>query len=135
MSLRDEFDEYIGYIDNDINNFRDNASQNLDLFENKFHYISAGAIYLIISVFLGGDKCFHVPIPHLAVLFFGIPFAFLQIGLLLNIVLGFLPAQVTSSFQPLIRFVLTDPGANFAWLVMPVVFLIAFGRFVSHRHE
>jgi hypothetical protein len=70
-----------------------------------------------------------------AVLLFGIPFAFLQIGLLLNIVLGFLPGQVTSSFQPLIRFILTDPGANFAWLVMPVVFLIAFGRFVSHRHE
>lgn len=68
-------------------------------------------------------------------LLFGIPFSFLQLGLLINIVLGFLPPTVTENFQPLIKFIFLDPGANFVWLVLPVVFLLIFGRFVSHRHE
>ncbi len=70
-----------------------------------------------------------------ALLSFGVPFAFLQLGLLINIVLGFLPASITDGFEPLIRFIFLDYGANFFWLVLPVVFLVVFGRFVAHRQE
>jgi hypothetical protein len=67
--------------------------------------------------------------------FFGIPFAILQIGLLINVVMGFIPTVVQNTLHPLIRFLFAQPGVNFLWLAAPVVYLIIFGRFVSHRSE
>ncbi len=66
---------------------------------------------------------------------FGVPFAFLQIGLLLNIVLSFVPVNVQQSLHPLIQFLFLHIGAGFVWLIAPVVYLIVFGRFVSHRSD
>ncbi len=68
-------------------------------------------------------------------LVFGVPFSILQIGLLINIVLSFLPVPVQDSLHPLVRFIFLQPGANFVWLIAPVIYLIVFGRFVSHRSD
>lgn len=70
-----------------------------------------------------------------ATLVFGIPFALLQVGLLINIVLGFVPPHVQHGLHPLIQFLFLQSGTGFIWLLAPVVYLILFGRFVSHRAE
>lgn len=68
-------------------------------------------------------------------LLFGIPFALLQVGLLINVVMGFIPPTVQNTLHPLIRFLFIQSGVSFLWLVAPVTYLIIFGRFVSHRSE
>lgn len=68
-------------------------------------------------------------------LLFGVPFAILQIGLLINVVMGFIPPTVQETLHPLIRYIFIQNGVSFIWLVAPVAYLIVFGRFVSHRSE
>lgn len=64
---------------------------------------------------------------------FTLIFTILQVGLLVNIVLNYLPDQVKNSFSPLIQFLFLHPNAGFIWLLAPVVFLIIIGRFVSDQ--
>lgn len=66
---------------------------------------------------------------------FTLVFSFLQIGLLVNIVLTYLPEHVRNSFAPLIQFLFLHPMSGFVWLALPVVFLILLGRFISSKHE
>lgn len=66
---------------------------------------------------------------------FALAFSVLQVGLLVNIVLNYLPDQVKNSFSPLIQFIFLHPYSNFVWLALPVVFLVIVGRFISDRHE
>lgn len=68
-------------------------------------------------------------------LLFGLPFALLQMGLLINIVISFLPQAVQQGLHPLIVFIFLQSGAGFVWLLAPVAYLIIFGRFVSHRSD
>ncbi len=66
---------------------------------------------------------------------FALIFSILQVGLLINIVLNYLPDHVRNSFSPLISFLFLHPYSNFVWLALPVVFLVIIGRFISERHE
>ncbi len=66
---------------------------------------------------------------------FGLIFAFLQIGLLINIVISYLPDNVKASFSPLLQFIFLHPNSGFIWLLAPVVYLILLGRFISERSE
>ncbi len=66
---------------------------------------------------------------------FGLIFAFLQIGLLINIVVHYLPDYVQNTFSPLIAFIFLHEYSNFVWLALPVVFLVIIGRFISDRRE
>lgn len=66
---------------------------------------------------------------------FGIVFAFLQIGLLINIVVQYLPQAYRDNMAPLLQFIFVKDPASFVWLVLPIVFLIALGRFISERAE
>ncbi len=66
---------------------------------------------------------------------FGIVFAFLQIGLLINIVINYLPTVNRDTLAPLIQTLFVKDPASFVWLILPVVFLIALGRFISERSE
>lgn len=68
-------------------------------------------------------------------LIFGVPFAVLQVGLLINIVLSFLPSNVQQTLHPLVLFLFLQTGVGFVWLVAPIVYLVVFGRFVSHRNS
>jgi hypothetical protein len=72
---------------------------------------------------------------HLGSIIFGLVFSFLQIGLLINIILTFLPVGVQENFSQLIRFVFIQKPASFVWLVSPIVFLIALGKFVGDSNE
>ena len=62
-------------------------------------------------------------------------FTFLQVGLLVNIILSYLPDPVKNSFSPLIQFLFLHPNAGFIWLLLPVIFLILIGRFVSDQYD
>lgn len=60
-------------------------------------------------------------------------FTVLQVGLLINIVVSYLPDHVQNSMSPLIQLVFLHPNAGFIWLLLPVVFLIIAGRFVGDQ--
>lgn len=66
---------------------------------------------------------------------FALIFSVLQVGLLINIILNYLPDQVKNSFSPLINIVFLHPNSSFIWLALPVVFLVIVGRFITDRHE
>jgi hypothetical protein len=66
---------------------------------------------------------------------FGFVFSFLQIGLLINTILSYLPSATQESFAPLIQLVFVKDPASFIWLVAPLVFLIVLGKFVADPNE
>jgi hypothetical protein len=66
---------------------------------------------------------------------FGLVFAVLQVGLLLNIILGFLPIETQNHFTPLVHFLFLQRNAGFVWLILPVVYLVALGKFIGERSE
>jgi hypothetical protein len=66
---------------------------------------------------------------------FGIVFALLQVGLLINIIIGYLPDMYKNSLDPLIQVLFVKDPATFVWLILPVAFLIFLGRFISERSE
>lgn len=100
------------------------------------HLATFGALFIVLFFFLSryGFRTSAEGKTGSSLLF-GVPFAILQIGLLINVVLGFIPPAVQGTLHPLIRYLFTQTGVNFIWLVAPVGYLIVFGRFVSHRSE
>ncbi len=66
---------------------------------------------------------------------FGFLFALLQVGLLISIVLGFLPTAMQSTLSPLIHFIFLQPYAGFVWLILPVLYLVVLGKFISERSK
>lgn len=91
-------------------------------------------LFLIFFIFLGryafrstadGRQILALP--------FTLIFTVLQVGLLINIVVTYLPDYVQNSFSPLIQFIFLHPNAGFIWLLAPIVFLIVIGRFVSDQ--
>jgi hypothetical protein len=71
---------------------------------------------------------------HFTAIPFAIVFAFLQVGLLINTILGYLVIS-GKTFSDLITLIFLSPGANIFWLVAPLVFLIILGRSISDRGE
>lgn len=93
-------------------------------------------LFTILFIFLGrfafktsADRRSLTSIP------LGIVFAVLQVGLLINIVINYLPQLTREAMAPLIQFLFIKEPASFVWLVLPVVFLIILGRFISERSE
>ncbi len=91
-------------------------------------------LFLIFFIFLGryafrstadGRQVLALPITLI--------FTVLQVGLLINIVISYLPDHVKNSFAPLIQFLFLHPNAGFIWLLAPIVFLIIAGRFLSDQ--
>ena len=95
-----------------------------------------GILFIVLFIFLG-RYAFHSSVESrkMSSLGFGLLFALLQIGLLINIVLGFLPQETKNNLAPLIRFLFLDSPASFIWLILPVVFLVVLGRFISERRR
>lgn len=98
--------------------------------------ITFGLLFLILFVFLS-RFAFKTSVDgrHLKAIPFSLVFAFLQIGLLINIVLNFLPIITRNHLSPLVQFVFLQPWAGFVWLVLPVIFLIATGKYISEHVE
>jgi len=100
------------------------------------HLVTFALLFIILFVFLG-RYAFKTSADsrRISSMAFGIIFAFLQVGLLINIVLDFLPTVYKDGFAPLIQFLFIKNPAGFVWLVLPVLFLIFLGRFISDRSE
>jgi hypothetical protein len=58
--------------------------------------------------------------------------SFVQAGLLVHIVLSFLPSEGIASLSPLTRQVFTDPDLHIWWLVVPAALLVIIRRFEMH---
>lgn len=94
------------------------------------------AIFLVLFMLLG-RFVFKTSADsrHWGSLVFGLIFSFLQIGLLINIVLNFLPIGVQENFSELVQILFIKDPSSFIWLVCPIVFLILLGRFVGDSNE
>jgi hypothetical protein len=91
-------------------------------------------LFLIFFIFLGryafrstmdGRQILALP--------FTLVFTVLQVGLLINIIISYLPDYIQNSFSPLISFLFLHPNAGFIWLLLPIVFLIIIGRFIADQ--
>lgn len=93
-------------------------------------------IFIVLFVFLG-RYAFKSSVDgkHFSAIGFALVFAFLQVGLLINIVIHYLPDYVQNTFSPLISFIFLHQYSNFVWLILPVAFLIVLGRFLTDRTE
>ena len=60
--------------------------------------------------------------------------SFLQMGLLIHTVLGFLPPEKSAALAPLTRSVFANPSLRIWWLIIPV-FALALIRRLIHRDE
>jgi hypothetical protein len=72
---------------------------------------------------------------HFGSLLFAVVFSFLQIGLLISTILGYLSAGMVSNFSPLIQFLFLNTTATFVWLLAPLGFLIILGRSIADPTE
>lgn len=95
-----------------------------------------GVLFILLFIFLS-RYAFKTSIDgrRFMAIGFGLVFAFLQIGLLINIIIGYLPVDIQNNFSPLVTLIFLHANSNFIWLVLPVVFLIFLGRFISDRNE
>lgn len=95
-----------------------------------------GILFVIMFIFLG-RFAFHTSADRrsLSSIPLGIVFAFLQVGLLINIVISYLPTMYKENMAPLLQFLFIKDPASFVWLVLPVIYLIVLGRFISERSE
>ena len=94
------------------------------------------AVFLVLFLFLGRFVLkSSADSRHVSSMLFALIFAFLQIGLLINIILSYMPGGVQQSLSPLIRTIFIDNPASFVWLVLPIVYLIALGKFVGDTNE
>ncbi len=66
---------------------------------------------------------------------FALIFSVLQVGLLINVIMSYIPEHVQNSLSPLIQFLFLHPNAGFVWLLLPVVFLIFTGRFLADNTD
>ena len=98
--------------------------------------ITFGAIFLVVFIFLG-RYAFRTSVDghRTGSILFGLVFALLQVGLLINIVVSYLATSIHANFSPLIQKIFIQDPASFIWLVAPLVFLIILGRHVSETHE
>ena len=71
---------------------------------------------------------------HFGSIPFALVFAVLQIGLLINTILGFL-AVSGKNFSPLVTVIFLSGGASFIWLIAPLIFLIILGRSIADPTE
>jgi hypothetical protein len=95
-----------------------------------------GGLFILLFIFLGryafrtsADGRSFTALP------FTIVFALLQTGLLINIVLSYMPENVKNSFSQLLKLVFIHQNATFVWMLLPVIFVIFLGRFISSTEE
>ncbi len=93
-------------------------------------------VFLVLFLFLG-RYAFRTSADgrQAGAILFGVVFSFLQIGLLISIILHYLPAGAQSAFGPLIQLVFLSSMAGFVWLAAPLAFLIFLGKFIADPNE
>jgi hypothetical protein len=113
------------------------VSDRLNVATGTLQQLAAFVILFIVLFFFLGRYAFKSSVDgkHFTGIIFVIVFSFLQVGLLINIVIHYLPDYVQNTFSPLITMLFLHPYSNFIWLLLPVAFLIVLGRFLSDRTE
>ena len=113
------------------------VSSNLNVATGTLQQLIAFVVLFIVLFIFLGRYAFKSSADgrQFSALGFGLVFSVLQIGLLINIIANYLPEHVQYSFSPLVQFVFLHPNASFVWLLLPVVFLIVLGRYISERNE
>lgn len=93
-------------------------------------------VFLILFMFLG-RYAFRTSADgrQTGALLFGLVFSVLQIGLLINTIISYLPSATQDNFGPLIHFVFIQNPAGFVWLLAPLAFLIVLGKFIADPNE
>lgn len=115
----------------------DEISRRLNLADTSWQQLIAFvALFVLIFMFMSryafrtsGDA------RHMAAFPFTVVFAIAQVGLLINIIVGYLPQVAVDNFSPLTRFLFVDYPADFVWLILPLVLLLVFGKMISDRSE
>ena len=111
------------------------AADKLNIASSTMPQLAAFSILFLVFFIFMGRYAFRSTADgrQILALPFTLAFTVLQVGLLINIVISYLPVQVQNSFSPLIQFLFLHPNASFIWLLAPIVFLILIGRFVSDQ--
>lgn len=55
-------------------------------------------------------------------------FSFLQVGLLISVILSFLPTEIVGELLPTTKDIFTTGKAQFTWLLAPILAMIIIGR-------
>jgi hypothetical protein len=113
------------------------AAKNLNLPIASLQQLAAFVIiFLVLFLFLGRFVLkTSADSRRLSSMVFGLVFAFLQIGLLINIILSYLPAGSQNSFSQLIQVLFIKQPAGFVWLIIPIAYLMLLGKFVGDTNE
>ncbi len=115
-----------------------------DIIDKKFnlplaslqHLAAFVAVFLVLFMLLGRYVFRTSSDSHeFSAMFFSLIFSVLQIGLLINIILSFLPSGVQANFSQLIQTMFIKNPASFVWLVIPLVYLVVLGKFLSEDDE
>lgn len=117
--------------------FVSNAAKQLNLSVASLQQLAAFvAIFLVLFLFLGRFALkSSADSRHLASMVFSLVFSFFQIGLLINIILSYLPQGTQQSFSQLIQILFINSPAGFIWLVLPIAYLIVLGKFIGDTNE
>ncbi len=93
-------------------------------------------IFIVLFIFLS-RYAFSISADgrQLSATIFGVAFSILQVGLLINIVLNYLPDHVKNTFSDLVQMIFLHHNSNFIWLILPVAFLVVLGRFISDNNS
>lgn len=93
-------------------------------------------VFLILFLFLG-RYAFRTSADgrQMGAMLFGLIFSVLQIGLLINTILAYLPVGTQQNFSLLIQTVFIKDPASFIWLLAPLGFLILLGKHVADPNE
>ncbi len=93
-------------------------------------------LFLLLFLFLG-RFAFRTSADgrQVGAVIFGIFFSVLQIGLLINTILFYLPAATLHSFTPLIQILFIKDPASFIWLIAPLAYLVVLGKHVADPNE
>lgn len=115
----------------------DSLSRNLSGTTASLQQLVAFLIVFLVLFVLLGRFVFKTSADgrHISSMVFGLVFSFLQIGLLINIILTFLPPATQSNFSLLVQTLFIKDPVSLIWLVVPIVFLAVLGKFVGHAHE
>ena len=98
---------------------------------SKFHLGSVAALKIVVFIMcvvilfvlfsrMGALSSFSGRINPLVILLF----SFLQVGLLISILLSFLPADIIDSFAPLTKKLFTTNIARLSWLLLPIAAML-----------
>jgi hypothetical protein len=94
-------------------------------------------LFIILFIFLG-RYAFRSSVDSrhmVGSIIFGLIFAIMQIGLLINIILSLLPVGIQNNFSSLIHTIFINNPAGFVWLIAPLIYLILVGKFISDSNE